>query len=644
MSAITSQELAQTDILAYLKQHEEKELLRFLTCGSVDDGKSTLIGRLLYDSKLVYEDQLAAVKNASLKHGTTDTDFDPALLTDGLRAEREQGITIDVAYRYFSTTRRKFIIADTPGHEQYTRNMATGASNCDLAIILIDARYGVQAQTKRHSYIVSVLGIKHVVVAVNKMDLVNWSEEVFLDIRNQYMGFAAKLGIPDIRFVPMSALLGDNVVHQSTNMPWYAGGPLMHLLDTVNVASDRNFEDLRFPIQYVVRPNLDFRGYSGTLASGVLEPGMPVVILPSRKAAVVEAIHDYSGEQSSAMPGMATTITLTEDVDVSRGDMIVGTENQPTITSEFQANLVWMTDDPLAAGRSYFIKHATQTVPAVVKKIKYRVDINTLDRIPADEMALNEIGRVQLSVTRPLCVDDYDRNRHTGAFILVDRVTNNTVAAGMIDLSGHRASQPAFSRYESAAVDVQTRESLVFTQDRQKRLGHKSAVVWLTGRTGAAKRSLAYALEKQLFDKGIAAAVIDGYAARSGLSLDLEGGDPSTGENVRRTAEVAALFAEHGHVAICACLSPTAESRAWARKICTRGASPLYLEVYLNAPEEITSTRISDRMDDGRLLVDPRYETPVRPDIELSTHELGVEACVDTILETLIRIIFKDAR
>ncbi len=389
-------DLIATDIDAYLAQHERKELLRFLTCGSVDDGKSTLIGRLLYDSKMVYEDQLAAVRKDSLIHGTTGDDFDPALLTDGLKAEREQGITIDVAYRYFSTAKRKFIIADTPGHEQYTRNMATGASTCDLAIILIDARHGVVTQTKRHSFITALLGIKHVIVAINKMDLVDYSEEVYEKIKSDYTAFAARMGVPDIHFVPISALLGDNVVDPSQHMTWFEGSTLMHMLENVHIASDRNLIDFRFPVQFVNRPNLNFRGFCGTVASGVVKKGDEIMVLPSRKTSRVKSIVVYEGELEEAFAPLAVTLTLEDEIDVSRGDTIVHKGNIPTVASKFDAMVVWMDEDPMVPGKQYLIKQCNKTSTGTVSTLRYRIDVNTLHRQDAPTLKLNEIGRCQI--------------------------------------------------------------------------------------------------------------------------------------------------------------------------------------------------------------------------------------------------------
>ena len=425
-------DLIATDIDAYLKEHENKEILRFLTCGNVDDGKSTLIGRLLHDSKMIYEDQLEAVTKDSVKSGTVGEGVDLALLVDGLQAEREQGITIDVAYRYFSTTKRKFIIADTPGHEQYTRNMATGASNCQLAIILIDARYGVQTQTRRHSYIASLLGIKHVVVAVNKMDIKDYSEQVYNDICADYAVFAEELGMSDIHYVPLSALVGDNVVNKSDNMPWYRGETLMEMLETVEISTDTNLDDMRFPVQYVNRPNLDFRGYCGTLASGVLKPGDDITVLPSGIESRVKSIVTYDGDLAQAIPGEAVTVTLEGEVDVSRGDMLVHRGDKPFIASDLRATIVWMTEKPLTTGQQYSFKVGVTESTGVFSKINYQIDINTLAEKEVDQLGLNEIGVCEVSLNKPMVFDAYENNRSTGAFIVIDRLTNVTVGAGMI--------------------------------------------------------------------------------------------------------------------------------------------------------------------------------------------------------------------
>ena len=426
-------DLIASDILAYLKQHENKDLLRFITCGNVDDGKSTLIGRLLHDSKLIFEDQLAAIQRDSKKYNTTDEEIDLALLVDGLQAEREQGITIDVAYRYFSTDRRKFIIADCPGHEQYTRNMATGASTCNLAVILIDARYGVQTQTRRHSYIVSLLGIQHVVVAINKMDLLDFDQAVFNRIRDEYLAFAANLGIADIRFVPISALRGDNVVSASERTPWYDGQTLMGILDSVEISHDVAQSAFRLPVQYVNRPNLDFRGFCGTVASGEIRPGDRIVALPSGKQSTVESVVVYEGKLDAARSGQAITLTLADEIDISRGDMIVrADEARPQVSQAVEAHLVWMDETPLAVGKDYLFKLAGKTVTGRVERIVHRVDVNTLDAFEAEKLQLNEIGLVRIAFTAPVVFDAYSQCRATGSLIVIDRLSNATSGAGMI--------------------------------------------------------------------------------------------------------------------------------------------------------------------------------------------------------------------
>ncbi len=443
--------LLKEDVLAYLEQHEKKDLLRFLTCGSVDDGKSTLIGRLLHDSKMIYEDQLAAVTKDSKKMGTTGEKIDLALLVDGLQSEREQGITIDVAYRYFSTDKRKFIIADTPGHEQYTRNMVTGASTCDLAILMVDARAGVKTQTKRHSFLASLLGIKHVIVAINKMDLIDYSEEKYEEIKQQYLDFAADLNIPDIRFIPISALDGDNIVNRSEHTPWFKGTPLMELLESIEVGKYVNVDDFRFPVQYVNRPNLDFRGFAGTVVSGQVKPGDEVTALPSMKTSKVKSIVTFEGEQDRAYTPQAVTLTLEDEIDISRGDMIVKSENLPMLSSQFKAHLVWMAEEPMMPNKQYSFKFATKMTTGAVAQVEYQIDVNSLEHKGAAHLNLNEIGVVDLKFTQPVICDGYDRNPGTGSFVVIDRMTNGTVGAGMIidELADDKKHQtPDFSAFE----------------------------------------------------------------------------------------------------------------------------------------------------------------------------------------------------
>ncbi|WP_341939274.1 sulfate adenylyltransferase subunit CysN [Marinimicrobium sp. C2-29] len=443
-------ELIETDIDAYLAQHEQKELLRFLTCGSVDDGKSTLIGRLLHDSKMIYEDQLASVGADSSKYGTTGEKVDLALLVDGLQAEREQGITIDVAYRYFSTSKRKFIIADTPGHEQYTRNMATGASTCDLAIILIDARHGVMTQTRRHSYIASLLGIKNIVVAINKMDLEGFSEEVYENIKADYLNFADKIAMPDVQFVPISALEGDNVVNRSERSPWYTGQTLMEILENAPVLSARNFTDFRLPVQYVNRPNLNFRGFCGTIASGVVKPGDKVKVLPSGKTSEVESIVTFDGDLQEAFADQAVTLTLKDEIDVSRGDMIVHADDKVTQTNHLKAHIVWMNEDPGHTGKEYLFKFASKVTTGSIEEVDYRIDVNTQEHKPSDKLQLNDIAVADVTLSQPIVVDAYPSHRMTGSFIVIDRLTNLTVGAGMViqGLKGTKTQNKHYSEFE----------------------------------------------------------------------------------------------------------------------------------------------------------------------------------------------------
>ncbi len=482
-------ELISTDIDAYLEQHERKELLRLLTCGSVDDGKSTLIGRLLHDSKMIYEDQLAAITSDSVKSGTTGDEVDLALLVDGLQAEREQGITIDVAYRYFSTAKRKFIIADTPGHEQYTRNMATGASTCDLAVILIDARYGVQTQTRRHTIISSLLGIKHVVVAVNKMDLVDYDRKVYEQIKHDYLDFTAKLDRVDLRFIPISALKGDNVVNTSEKMSWYEEEPLMEILNTVEISADRNLNNFRFPVQYVNRPNLDFRGYCGTIAGGVVNKGDNITVLPSGKTSSITSIVTYEGELDEAFRPMAVTLTLADEIDVSRGDMIVRSDDIPKLSNRFDAKIVWMTEQEMTLGKQYYLKLGSKSVIGSVSKIHHRIDVNSLEESDADVLHLNEIGHCEVTVNAPVVFDAYQLCKYTGSFIIIDRISNVTVGAGMI------VGEVEQSEFQP-----------VSDEERINRFGQRPLSFWLSGDSALAT---AQELERHLFDMGHACTILN---------------------------------------------------------------------------------------------------------------------------------------
>jgi len=633
-------DLGQENIHTYLARHQKKELLRFLTCGSVDDGKSTLIGRLLHDTKMIYEDQLAAVKRDSEKVGTTGAgEIDLALLTDGLKAEREQGITIDVAYRYFSTDRRKFIIADTPGHEQYTRNMATGASTCQLAIILIDARHGVQTQTRRHSFIVSLLGIRHVVVAINKMDLVGFSRDVYEPIKDDYTDFVAKLDLHDISFIPMSALKGDNVVSRSDAMPWYSGPPLLDHLETVHIASDRNLTDLRFPVQYVIRPNLDFRGFAGTVASGIVRKGDEVMVLPSGKRSRVKSIVTYDGDLEEAFAPQAVTVTLTDEVDVSRGDMLVRPDSQPYVSGQIEAMVVWMAEQPLVPSKTYTLKHTTRQVSAEVVSFRYGVDVNTLEHRTVARLGLNEVGHVQLSLTQALAFDPYRTNASTGAFILIDRLANTTVAAGMILEAGSGRKQGDVWAAEPAVL-LKVRDSLIAPAERERRYSQVPVTVLVVGLTGSGKSRIAYGLERRLWDEGRAVTVLYGQNMRQGLNRDLGFTADDRSENLRRSAEVARLMNDAGVITIAAFVAPHEVVREKAKQVIGRGR---VLEVYCTAPIEVLRARDQSGAyrlaDEGKIAQMPgvtaAFEEPKSPDLVLHTDQLDVDASVTRIIELM---------
>lgn len=624
-------DLIATDIDAYLAEHERKELLRFITCGSVDDGKSTLIGRLLYDSKMIYEDQLAKIQKDSAIHGTTGGDFDPALLTDGLRAEREQGITIDVAYRYFSTARRKFIIADTPGHVQYTRNMATGASTADLAIILIDARQGVLEQTRRHSFIVSLLGIRHILVAVNKMDLVDYSEAVFDRIREDYRAFASRLDIPDLHFIPISALKGDNLVEQSANMPWYNGSTLMNFLETVYIGSDRNLQDFRFPVQIVLRPNLDFRGFAGTISSGIIRVGDEIVSMPSRKKSRVRKIVTHGGELQEAFAPMSVTLTLEDEIDISRGDMIVRPGNVPRLESRVDANIVWMSESPLIPGKQYLIKQTTKTVPGNISTLRYRIDVNTLHRVDAPTLNLNEIGRVRIALSEPIAYDSYKRNRSSGAFIVIDRITYETVGAGMIiDRQTNDARKDHWDD-DPQSESLVGFDSKVSEDERAARFGQRPVTILFTGLPGAGKSTTAYGVERALFEQGRNSVVLDGQNLRLGISRDLGFSPENRSENVRRCAEIASLFNGAGLISLVSLVAPDDEVRQKAAEVV---GADRFLVVHMNAPAEVCAERNQRERDAGHegLL---RYEPPQSPDLILDSDKLSPAECVTRVLELL---------
>ncbi len=628
-------ELISTDIEAYLAEHERKDLLRFITCGSVDDGKSTLIGRLLKDSNMVYQDQLAALEADSAIMGSAGEELDLALLMDGLKAEREQGITIDVAYRYFSTARRKFIIADTPGHVQYTRNMVTGASTAQLAIVMVDARHGVLAQTKRHSTIAHLLGIKHVVVAINKMDLVDWSQEQFETIKKDYEGFADELGATfKAYFLPMSALMGDNAVTKGDNLGWFEGPTLMEHLETVDVTADADLVNLRFPVQLVSRPNLDFRGFQGTIASGVLRPGDEVVALPSGVSSTVERIVTFDGDLDVAGPGMAVTVTLDDEIDISRGDVLVHAGQKMQRAHQVDAMVVWMSETAMRPGTSYLLQSAAGTSNATMPSVRYRLDMDTLEKTDDDApLHLNDIARCAVAVDRELLFDPYDGNPDTGSFILVDRLTNATVAAGMI-------VGPSSAWDAQAAGTLTKAVSLVTPQERATRFAQQPATVLLTGLTGAGKSTIAKALERRLFDSGRVAVRLDGQNVRQGVSRDLGFTAPERSENVRRVAEVARLVNDQGIIAIAAMTAPDADDRERAREVV---GADRFIVVHVDTDISVCRERdpggLYSAIEGGAVIdlpgVTSPYEAPTEPDLITSDAEQSADLAADQIVDLL---------
>jgi len=632
-------ELDRVGIEQWLENYQHKELLRILTCGSVDDGKSTVIGRLLHDGAGVFEDQLKALKKDSTRFGTTGEEIDFALLMDGLQAEREQGITIDVAYRYFSTPKRKFIVADTPGHEQYTRNMATGASTSDLAIILIDARKGVLPQTRRHAFICSLLRIRHVVIAVNKMDLVDYDEQVFERIRADCVDFLAKLAFGELHFIPMCARRGENIVLGCERMPWYKGGPLLDFLENVHIASDRNLVDLRLPVQLVLRPNLDYRGFAGTLSSGVVRVGDELVALPSGRKSRVKTLASGGAPVEEAFAPMAVTLTLEDEIDVSRGDLFVRPNNAPELDNSFEAMIVWMNEAALQRGRSYLLKQTTQTVPAVVTDVRYRMSMETLHSEPAQKLALNEIGRIRIECARAIATDAYAQNRQMGAFILVDRLTNATLGAGMILESTTAKDSLARGRHaHDAGTNLKPGQSAVAPARRAQRMAQTPFTLWFTGLPHSGKSSLAYALELAFFERGLHALVLDGESLRTGLCADLGFSPGDRAEHLRRASELVKLFHAQGLIVLATFVSPTADSRAKARA----AAGPAsFLEIFCDAPLAVCESRDKDRLfaraRAGEIAnvtgIDQPYERPEKPDLKLDTANADVASNVKRILE-----------
>jgi bifunctional enzyme CysN/CysC len=627
------------DILA---QSERSSLLRFSTAGSVDDGKSTLIGRLLHDSKNVYDDHIAALEKKAKNKGAETIDL--SLLTDGLRAEQEQGITIDVAYRYFSTPKRRFILADTPGHEQYTRNMATGASTADLTIILIDARKGVLTQTRRHSFIASLLGVPRLLVAVNKMDLVGYDQQVFDRITQEYTEFASKLGIREIKFIPVSALQGDFVVRPSSAMPWYAGGTLMEYLESVYVAGDKNHVDFRFPVQYVIRPDQNYRGYAGQVRSGHVRVGDEVVVLPSLRRSKVRSI-DYMDSDPSrrqlqvASAPQSVVIALEDEIDVSRGDMLVRAHNIPHVKREFEAMMVWMSESPLDCSRSYIIIHTSRQTKAFISTVSYRVNVNTLQREHGKALHLNEIGRVSITTKTPLFLDSYEKNRATGNFIVVDEDSFQTVAGGMIidrqpnDLEQF-SSEPGKTTIKSEFIHRE--EGEVDRDRREKSFGYRAVTVWCTGLSGSGKSTVAKALESKLFASGRPVYRLDGDNVRFGLNKNLGFSKEDRRENIRRVAEVAKLFNDAGISVICSLISPMQIDRERAKEIVGKDS---FVEVYLSTPlvecEKRDPHGLYKKARAGEITdftgVSSPYEPPESPDLVLDTSELSLGQCVDKI-------------
>lgn len=625
------------DIQIFLDQDQKKDLLRFLTAGSVDDGKSTLIGRLLFDSKKIYEDQLSALERDSKRIGHAGEKIDYALLLDGLKAEREQGITIDVAYRYFSTSKRKFIIADTPGHEQYTRNMVTGASTANLAIILVDARTGIITQTRRHTFLVSLLGIKHIVLAVNKMDLVEYSEEVFNQICNDYKDFVTRLSIPDIYFLPLSALNGDNVVENSVNMPWYKGKNLLNFLEEVHVVSDRNFEDFRFPVQHVLRPTLNFRGFSGKVASGIVREGDEIMVFPSRKKSRIVKIIGTEGETDYAFPPQAVTLTLADEIDISRGDMLVHPQNQPRAERQFEAMLVWMDETKMNPYAQFFIKQTTNTTRARIDQILYRVDVNTHENGDCETLSLNEIGRVVITTNKPLFFDPYQKNHSTGAFILIDPITHNTCAAGMI------IDKMNPTELHSRIVDPETRrlidegKSLINSNELKKRYHQKGITLWITGLHGSGKNVLAYTIERQLFDRGATVVLLDGSTIRSGLTRELDHSPADRAEQMRRVAHVCRILNDQGILVICSFISPKEEIRQQVCEIIGKDRFHLiYMDATLAYCRE-NKPELYKKAEQGDLQylpgINETYSIPNQPQLKLSPDNLKQN--MDTILNYL---------
>jgi bifunctional enzyme CysN/CysC len=623
----------------FMAINENSDLLRFSTAGSVDDGKSTLIGRLLHDSNNIYEDQLKSVGKDSEKLGRN---LDLALLMDGLKSEREQGITIDVAYRYFSTPKRRFIIADTPGHEQYTRNMATGASTADLAIILVDAENGILTQTKRHSFISALFHIPHIVVVVNKMDLVNWSQERFNEIVEEYKEFAMRLEMKDITFIPISALEGDNVVNSSENMKWYEGTTLLHHLENVYTGSGRNMVDFRFPVQYVNRPNHRFRGFCGTIASGIVRPGDDVTILPSQKTTKIKSVIDGGEEVKEAFASMAVTLETEDEVDISRGDFIVHSGNHPYVGDELEAMMIWMNETPLKLGNEYVLKQGSRMERFRFSDVTFKINPEDLHRNETDELHLNEIGRVNLSLFKAIPYDEYHKNRSTGSFIVIDRMQNLTVGAGMIiKKSKNQTSNKRILDMKGSKIrNIFPQAGLVSHADRCDLLGQTPKTLWLTGLSGSGKSTIAFALEKRLFDMSRPCYVLDGDNIRDGINKDMSFSAEDRKENIRRIAEIAKLFNDAGITVITSFISPFREDRESAKQII---GEDLFREIYINTPLDICKERdpkgLYAKVNNGEIQnftgIDSPYEEPESHVLEIKTTISSVDQAVDSIIEMI---------
>jgi bifunctional enzyme CysN/CysC len=620
------------DIDAYLDQHQHKSMLRFITCGSVDDGKSTLIGRLLYDSKMIFEDQLAALEADSKRVGTQGQEIDFALLVDGLAAEREQGITIDVAYRFFSTEKRKFIVADTPGHEQYTRNMVTGASTADLAVILIDARKGVLTQTRRHSYLAQLVGIRHIVLAVNKMDLVDYDQAVFDGIVKDYADFAQSIGITHFVPMPISGFKGDNITALSANTSWYTGPSLIEHLETVEVDnSAEQLEPFRLPVQWVNRPNLDFRGFAGLIAAGTVKPGDAIRVLPSGKTSTVSRIVTLDGDLDEAVAGQSVTLCFSDEIDCSRGDVIASAGEPPQVADQFEATVVWMSDEALKPGRAYWLKIGTQTVSATLQTPKYEINVNTLEHLAAKTLELNGIGVAELTTDKPIVFEPYAENRALGGFILIDKISNATVAAGMLHFSLRRAQNVHWQ-----AMDV-GREA----HAAQK--GQTPAVLWFTGLSGSGKSTIANIVEKKLFSLGRHTFLLDGDNVRHGLNKDLGFTEADRIENIRRVGEVAKLMTDAGLIVITAFISPFRAEREMVRAMLPAGE---FIEIFVDTPLAEAEKRdvkgLYRKARAGELKnftgIDSPYEAPQRPEIRIDTTQTTPEAAADLIVERIIGV------